>query len=708
MACTILTGLMISALQAKRAQASAIVRDSEAKLRGLFELSPMGIVLTDLQGQFITFNDAFLDLFGYQRAELMNLNNRVLTPRKFLREDLAQFAVLKQTGRYGPYEKEYIQHDGRRVPVRLNGILIHNQDGQEYIWSMVEDISESRQIELKLKLAAAAFDSQDSMMILDRHGVIQRVNQAFINSTGFSAEESIGQTPRILQSGRHDAEFYREMWEHSISHGGWRGEVWNRNKAGEITPQYLTITAVKDEHTQLTHFISTYVDISERKEAEEKIKTLAFYDHLTHLPNRALLQDRLKQAMAASSRSGKYCALLFIDLDHFKRLNDTLGHAMGDLLLQQVATHLLEQVRAEDTVARLGGDEFVVLLTGLSAHKFDAASQTEALAEKVRAVLNRDYVLNHCNHRSAASIGVTLFQGGSVGIDDLLRQADLAMYKAKESGRNALSFFDPEMETVVLQRTALEADFRAALEKNQFVLHYQPQIVGSTHLIGVEALVRWAHPVRQLIAPTEFIPLAEETGLIKTLGLWVLVSACQQIKRWSTDPQFCKLTIAVNVSAQQLRARNFVEQVKHALLATQADPTRLKLELTESLLVDNVQDTIEKMHSLKAMGVSFSLDDFGTGYSSLSYLKRLPLDQLKIDKSFVCDVLSDPNDAAIARTIIALADSLALNVIAEGVETEMQRDFLAHAGCHAYQGYYFSRPLPLAEFEEYARLQVAR
>jgi diguanylate cyclase (GGDEF)-like protein len=391
--------------------------------------------------------------------------------------------------------------------------------------------------------------------------------------------------------------------------------------------------------------------------------------------------------------------LLFIDLDNFKTLNDTLGHDKGDLLLQQVARRLTACVREGDTVARLGGDEFMVILEDLSKRAHEAAAQTETIGEKILYALNLPYDLSGHEFHSTPSIGVALFTNHQNSIDELMKRADLAMYQAKAAGRNTLRFFDPEMQAVVNARAGLEKDLRNGLQQNQLRLYYQAQVDSKGTLTGAEALVRWQHPERGLVSPAEFIPLAEETGLILPLGHWVLETACHQLASWAAAENTSRLTIAVNVSARQLHQADFVAQVMAVLKATGASPHALKLELTESLLLDDIEEIILKMAELKAMGVGFSLDDFGTGYSSLSYLKRLPLDQLKIDQSFVRDLLTDPNDAAIARTVIALTQSFGLSVIAEGVETAEQRDFLASQGCHAYQGYFFGRPLPLADFE---------
>jgi diguanylate cyclase (GGDEF)-like protein/PAS domain S-box-containing protein len=442
-------------------------------------------------------------------------------------------------------------------------------------------------------------------------------------------------------------------------------------------------------------------DITERKNAEEQIRNLAFFDPLTQLPNRRLLLDRMQQALASSARSGREGALLFIDVDHFKTLNDTLGHDKGDVLLQEVARRIAACIREGDTVARLGGDEFVVMLEDLSAQRSDAAMQAEVVGEKILLSLRQAYDLCGQDYRCSASIGITLFDAPQSGIEDLMKRADLAMYQAKAAGRNAWRFFDPTMQAEVSARAELETDLREGLTNREFLLHYQAQVGARACVTGVEVLVRWQSSRRGLVSPAAFIPLAEESGLILPLGQWVLETACRQIAAWSARPEMAHLTVAVNVSARQFGQPDFVETVLNVLDDTGASPHRLKLELTESLLLDNIEDIIQKMNRLQVVGVSFSLDDFGTGYSSLAYLKRLPLDQLKIDQSFVRDVLTDPNDAAITRTIVALAQSLGLSVIAEGVETQAQRDVLEQQGCHAYQGYLFSQPLPIEAFESF-------
>ncbi len=586
--------------------------------------------------------------------------------------------------------------DKNGKPIRLSGSHI--------------DVSERKITEQMLRIAATAFDSHESMMITDANRVILRVNKAFTEDTGYTAEEVVGQTPRLLKSGRHNAEFYHAMWETIRRTGTWQGEIWDRRKNGEIYPKWLTISAVKGDDGVITHYIGSHIDITERKASEEKIQNLAFYDSLTRLPNRRLLMNRLQQALVSIARSDRDGALLFIDLDNFKTLNDTLGHEIGDLLLQQAAQRLESCMREGDTVARLGGDEFVVMLVDLSEQPIEAAAQTGAIGEKILATLSQPYQLDKYGHRCTASIGATLFNGHQQSTDDLMKQADIAMYQAKKAGRNTLRFFDPKMQDTINARSALEGELHKALEKGQFRLYYQIQVDSSNRLLGAEALIRWMHPERGLVPPAQFIPLAEETGLILPIGQWVLETACAQLKVWENDALTRDLTLAVNVSAKQFHQADFVAQVQHALLKSSAQPTllklegsettlsHLKLELTESIVLENIEDTIGKMHEIKALGVNFSMDDFGTGYSSLQYLKRLPLDQLKIDQSFIRDIATDSSDRAIVRTIIAMAQSLDMGVIAEGVETEEQRQLLISKGCTHFQGYLFGRPVPIEQF----------
>ena len=461
----------------------------------------------------------------------------------------------------------------------------------------------------------------------------------------------------------------------------------------------ISLTRKIDTTIAEPRFIVLSRNVTQRKTSEEEINKLAFYDPLTNLPNRRLMVDRLRQALSGSARSGRVGALQFIDLDNFKTLNDTQGHDMGDLLLQQVAQRLTTCMREGDTVARLGGDEFVVMIEELSESREEAANLARAIGEKILATISEPYRLAGLEYQITPSIGITLYTDQKQSSDELLKQADMAMYQSKAAGRNTLRFFDPAMQAVITTRVNLEADIRQGILKGQFALYYQPQINREGRTVGAEVLLRWPHPTRGMVSPADFIPLAEETGLILPLGNWVLETACTQLALWARNPQTEHLTLAVNVSARQFRQPDFVAYVMDLVSYTGVNPKRLKLELTESLLVNDVEETKLKMTTLKACGVGFSLDDFGTGYSSLSYLKALPLDQLKIDQSFVRDLMTDPNDAAIALAVITLGHALGLTVIAEGVETQAQRDHLHRQGCDAYQGYLLGRPMPLPEFE---------
>jgi diguanylate cyclase (GGDEF)-like protein len=457
--------------------------------------------------------------------------------------------------------------------------------------------------------------------------------------------------------------------------------------------------AVYDQHGHIIRLEGAIQDISAQKVAESRIQHLAFYDSLTSLPNRQLFIDRLEHTLAYSARTNKSGAVLFIDLDNFKTLNDTMGHDLGDMLLQQVAMRIAGCLRESDTVARFGGDEFVVLLHELSGNHQEAAAQARLVSEKILISFAHPFQFSGYEHHTSASIGVTLFDQQPTTVDEILKRADLAMYQSKAAGRNVIRFFDPEMQALIADRVEMEEDLRNGLRNDEFFLCYQPQVDNQGRLLGAEALLRWRNPRRGMIPPSTFIPLAEDSGLIVSVGNWVMYAACKQLVLWAQQPLTEKLTLAVNVSAKQLRQMDFVDQIVEVLNVTGANPKRLKLELTESLMVNNIEDVIAKMTELKNIGVGFSIDDFGIGYSSLSYLKLLPLDQLKIDQSFVRDVLTDPNDAVIARTIIALGKSLNLQVIAEGVETLSQREFLDNYGCDAYQGYLFSKPVPADEFE---------
>ena len=595
-----------------------------------------GIHILDAGGHVIEVSDSFCAMLGYRREEMIGMHV-CAWDAKFSPSELAQligqqFARKKRT----QFETRHRRKDGSIFDVEISNCPFE-LDGKPVLFNALRDITGRKMAEAELRIAATAFESQEGMMITDADSVILRVNRAFSDITGYAAEDVVGNKPRILSSGRHDASFYAAMWHDINSTGNWNGEIWNRRKNGEIYPEHLSITAVRNVNGVVMNYLATLVDITLRKKSEEEIKYLAFYDHLTYLPNRRLLLDRLQQAMASSVRSGKLGALLFIDLDNFKILNDTLGHDVGDLMLQQVAQRLTSCVREGDTVSRLGGDEFVLMLEDLSEHARDAAAQTEAVGGKVLSTLSRPYRIAAHEFHGTASAGVILFDGHEQGVEELLKQADIAMYQAKQSGRNRMRFFDPEMQEAINARAALESELRKALENRQFQLYYQIQRDAGCTALGAEALIRWQHPQRGLISPAQFIPLAEETGLILPIGKWVLDTACAQLKAWEQHALTRDLVLAVNVSARQFHQPDFVSRVQAIVQQHAVNPERLKLELTESLLLEDINDTINTMKSLKEVGIQFSLDDFGTGYSSLQYLKLLPLDQLKIDQSFVRD-----------------------------------------------------------------------
>jgi diguanylate cyclase (GGDEF)-like protein/PAS domain S-box-containing protein len=688
-----------------------LLKASELRFRtAMQDISSMAIQGYLPGGEIIYWNKTSERLFGYTAEEAIGRNMLdLIVPLETHEAARGVITYMGNSGKTLPAAEWKLEHkNGSEVYVFSSHAVVEHGDGVRELFSFDIDLADRKRSDAELRIAATAFEAQEGIMVTDPQHKILRVNQSFMRITGYSAHDAVGRTPAFLNSDRHDAKFYADLRQTLLDVGSWEGEVWERRKNGEVYPQWLNVKGVLDGKGVLVNYVTTFTDITQRKAAEEEIRQLAFYDPLTKLPNRRLLMDRLNQSLAASARNGQTGALLFIDLDHFKVLNDTMGHDMGDLLLQSVGQRLIDGVRVEDTVARLGGDEFVVMLEGLGSTPAESAAKTTAIAEKIMALLNRPYVLAGVEYHNSPSMGITFYSGPTTRIEDLLKQADLAMYKAKNSGRNGMRFFDPQMQLAVTQRAALEADIRQGILNGHFHLFYQAQVNVYGEVTGAEALLRWLHPTQGLIAPAEFIPVAEESGQILDLGNWVLETACHQLVAWAGEPATENLTISVNVSARQFRQPDFVEQVLSTLEYTGARAQRLKLELTESLLADNVEELIGKMEELRVRKISLSLDDFGTGYSSLSYLKRLPLDQLKIDQSFVRDILKDNADASIAKTIITLGRGLGLSVIAEGVETEEQRQCLRDAGCVQFQGYLFGYPMPVEQFQPFVRVAHAQ
>jgi len=910
--------------------------ESDEKLRTLYELSPLGIALTDMHGNFVDSNSAFSRICGYSKAELKEISYWPLTPKHDEVNEVAQLKSLKQTGKYGPYEKRYIRKDGTLVTVRLNGVMLTDSEGNDFIWSFIKDISEQKVlqknlclaftaieksknaffwigsngdvrlandfachslgytkdeligkyiwdidpdfiqemlkptfdevklnglatfesrhirkdgsifpvevtanyftfeteelvfcsvlditcrkqaersllltqfamdhssvaiyqldadsrilyanteacrslgytadelrkmsvpdidviynkdewprhwrslsnlksltfetiqkrkdgstfpaeisanyiayddmeynfafvrdiserklVEKEIQLAATTFESQEAIIVTDADENILRVNQAFTKITGFASEEVVGNKPSMFSSGLHDEKFYQAMHEKLKNEGFWQGEVWDKHKNNHIYPKLLSVSAVSDASGNISHYVGSFLDISERKKAEDEIYNLAYYDSLSQLPNRRLMIDRLDHALAASSRSGQYGALLYLDVDNFKHLNDTKGHHYGDLLVIQIADRLKACLRDNDTVARFGGDEFIVMIENLGERPDLTAFHIQKVCDKIVEAFNAPFLLEGFEYYTSASIGMTMFHGRESNRKALLTQADMAMYEAKKAGRNTQRFFDPVMQQTLDTRVALEHSLLKALPNNEFKLYYQLQVDHDARPVGVEALIRWIHPERGLVPPMEFIPLAEETRLIVPIGQWVLETACAQLKAWE-NTDIATLSIAINVSAYHFQQSNFVDEVRAITNRYRVSPNKLKLELTESIVLGDMQDAIVKMEQLKALGFILSMDDFGTGYSSLSYLRRLPFNQLKMDRSFIMNALENANDSFLIQMVTLMAEQFGMDVIAEGVETQQQQQHLINLGCKAFQGYFFGKPMPINELE---------
>lgn len=682
-------------------QTQAALEEARDRYIDLYEFSPVGYLTINTDGLMCEINLKAADMLGVERKKLIQKRFALFITDHNKDHWYRHFLQLKRNKDVNEQDLDLQleRADGSMFNVHVSCLRVKGDDGCQTFRLSLTDISKLKADEAELRIAAIAFEAPEGMLVTDANRIILRVNNAFTLITGFTAEEAVGKSPRMLSSERQDAAFYATMWDDILSTGAWQGEIFNRRKNGEIYPEHLTITAVKDKSGAISNYVATFTDITHIKDDKNAIIHMALYDPLTNLPNRRLLLDRLNHSLSSGVRLGLGCALLFIDLDFFKSINDTLGHTAGDLLLQQVAERLTSCVREGDTVARLGGDEFVVLLQDMSKQSIEPAAQAEIIANKILALLNQPYQLASHAYKITASIGVVISSGHQTNPEDLLKNADIAMYQAKKSGRNNVCFFDPQMQIAINKRAEIERELHDAIEQQQFQLYYQIQVDSTGHALGAEALIRWLHPKRGLVGPFEFIPLAEETGLILPIGQWVLEAACVQLKAWEKNALTKCLTLSINVSAKQFHQIDFVAQVKAAVQHHRINPSLVKLELTETMLVDDIENIINIMSDLKSFGIRFELDDFGTGYSSLQYLKKLPLHQLKIDQSFVRDIVTDNHDRSIVRTIIAMAQSLSLEVIAEGVETEEQKQLLINKGCMHFQGYLFSKPVPIEQFE---------
>ena len=675
-------------------EAQRAVAESERELRGILDDLQDTYYRTDQAGIIVRASRSVVQLLGYTAEETLGRKLADFYCSQADREDF--LARMRANGGHIVGGESRLRHkDGRELWVLTTAHFIMDAAGNiAGVEGTTRDNTRQRHAEEQLRLAAKVFESSgEAIMITDGSGIMISVNQAFTAVTGYSAAEAVGRNASMLASGRHSREFFSDMWCAMLGSGYWQGEIWNRRRNGEIFPEWMGISSVRDEKGVISHFVGIFSDISERKAVEAKIAFLAHHDPLTGLPNRLLLKDRMQQAMAHGERTGRKVALLFVDLDRFKAVNDSFGHPVGDVLLRDAAQRLLACVRDSDTISRHGGDEFLVVLTDLQNSEVPAQ-----IAAKIMAVLGEPFHIEAHEAKISASVGIAVYPEDGAAFDELLKKADTAMYHAKGAGRNAFRFYTRSMNAAAQERLDLHARLRRALEHGEFELYYQPLVaLASGRAVAAEALLRWHSPDQGLVAPDQFIAAAEHSGLIVPLGEWVLQEACRELARWQTAGR-TDISVSVNISSIQFRRGDVEETVLRALAASGASPSGLELELTESVLVDDAEQVLATISRLQALGVRLSIDDFGTGYSSLAYLKRFAVDKLKIDQSFVRDIVTDPDDAAIVRAVIQMAASLGLHVVAEGVETEAVAEALRAMKCDLVQGFHFGRPMPAADF----------
>ncbi|MBV8048712.1 MAG: EAL domain-containing protein [Paludibacterium sp.] len=681
---------------ARRREMEEALRRSETKYRELFWSNLDGIVISSLDGQVIDANPAFLNLMCYSLDQLKLQNFWSLVAQES--EALEHFNLDNKVLRFGycdEFEASYLNRFGNPVPVSVKTVAMRDSSGRiNAVWRMVRDISERRSAEERMQLAAKVFENTtEGIMITDGDLRIRIVNRAFSDITGYSQQEVLGQKPSILSSGRHENAFYTQMWQQLGSQGFWQGEIWNRRKNGEIYPEWLAINVVKSALGELTHYVAIFSDQSERRAADERIQFLAHFDVLTGLPNRAQLQDRTELAITAAGRDNLHLALLLLDLDRFKTINESLGHSAGDTLLQVAADRIKSVLAPGQMVARQGGDEFIIMLPAIVD-----PGEAAVVAERIIHAFAPPVDLHNHSISITPSIGISIYPEDGHDFDMLVRNADAAMYHAKSFGRNSFKFYTADLNARAHEILAIESQLRFALDRNEFMLHYQPQVdMRSGRIVGAEALIRWNHPALGLLGPNRFIDVAEERGFIVQLGNWVIREACRQLAAWRAA-DLPEISLAINLSALQFRQAELVSTLERAVSANGLPGRALDIEVTESVVMEDVDSTEQTIDAIKRMGMQLSIDDFGTGYSSLSYLKRFKADKLKIDRSFVLDIPEDSDDCEIAKAVINMAQTLNMKVVAEGVETIEQWQFLLAEGCDLVQGYLLAKPLPAAEF----------
>ncbi|TXT30510.1 MAG: diguanylate cyclase/phosphodiesterase with PAS/PAC sensor(s) [Rhodocyclaceae bacterium] len=691
----------IEDITARRATLEAL-EAAELRYRNIFEHASEGIFQSTRDGRYLAANPALARLYGYDSPQALMADladiERLLYVLPDRRVDF--LTLIERDGEVLNFESEVYRRDGSRIWISENAHAVLGTKGEFICYEgTVQDISERKRTEAHLQLMAMVFsNSNEAIMVTDAGNRIIAVNPAFRRLTGYLPDEVMGKDPRILSAGITSPEVFSDMWASLDRHGSWQGELWDRRKSGEAYPKWLSISLVRDADGQIRNHIGSFIDISELKATQERIRHLAHHDTLTNLANRFSLHEKLGQAIAFCKRNHMQLALMLIDLDRFKTINDTLGHQAGDELLIQVAQRLSAAVRESDIVARLGGDEFVVALPGIGSPA-DAAH----LADKITREISAPYLINGQELRTSPSIGICVYPGDGTEIGDLLKNADVAMYHAKAKGRGNYQFFTEEMNIATTERMNLESDLRLAIARGEFLLYYQPQLdLRSGTIVGVEALIRWQHPTRGLVSPADFIPIAEDSGMISAIGDWVLEEACRQLKAWQTRG-ITHIRMSINLSTGQFLDKTLPARIHELLASNGLSASLLDLEVTESMSMASPDESISVMKTLSSSGLTLSIDDFGTGYSSLAYLKLLPIHTLKIDRSFVKDIESDPNDADICDVTVLLAHKLGLEVVAEGVETEAQLKFLLSIGCEKIQGYLISKPLPADQAERFIR-----